>query len=192
MFCNETNNKPFPRIVYENSQLFANIRTILDIGAGRGRFAQYFLKGEYKSGNKPVIRHNLYHVKSPIQFIKIEKYVAIEPCQKSCKHLQRISDHRLVTICTTWEEAKNLVRNDNFDMVIFWDVLMFMKGNPCKIVNEIIAHAKQFFLFSLHPVKTGYLPRYMYKPVIKCLDNHPSLIPIAKKYYNRIYKIILD
>jgi len=35
--------KPFPSIVLENAWRFAGARTVLDVGAGDGRFAKFFL-----------------------------------------------------------------------------------------------------------------------------------------------------
>lgn len=174
----EAANKPFPRIVHAHAHLFLNVKTILDIGAGRGRFAKYFLLGEYRSGGKTW--------RSPVRF-SVEEYVAVEPYPPSCNALKKIGDPRLKILCNTWEEAKSELSERRYDVVIFWDVLMFMARPPFVVLNEVVPPTKKYFLFSLHPVRSGYLTKKDFRKILKTLDKEMKVV--AKSYLNRIYEV---
>jgi len=183
----ETGYKPFPKIVHKNAHLFIDVRTVIDIGAGRGRFARYFLLGEYKCGKVANNNGRLYHVKAPVKF-NIEEYIAIEPHRRFCKKLEEIGDPRLKVVCSRWEDARALFTGRKFDMVILWDVLMFLEIEPYQVLRELIGMARKYFLFSLHPVRNGILQQRQFKEILEWLDNHPELELIAKKYLNRVYR----
>jgi len=183
----ETGYKPFPKIVHENAHLFIDVRTVIDIGAGRGRFARYFLLGEYECGKKAVNNGRLYHVKAPVKF-NIEEYIAIEPHRRFCKKLEEIGDPRLKVVCSRWEDARTHYAGRKYDMVILWDVLMFLMMDPYRALRELIGMTKKYFLFSLHPTNNGILHQKYFKEILRWLDSHPELELIAKNYLNRIYR----
>lgn len=183
----ETPGKPFPMVVHENAHLFAGVRSVLDVGAGRGRFARYFLLGEYIGSSKKYPRSRLWCAKAPVNFV-IEEYVAVEPHEPFCEELRRIGDARLRVICTRWEDARAELRGRGFDMVILWDVLMFIPLDPFEVLSELIEMTREFFLFSLHPVENVPLPKERFKEVLAWLDSHPKLELIGKKYLNRVYR----
>ena len=169
--------KPIPRIIEENRELFRECRNVLEIGAGRGRFVRFFLENY---GN-------------------IEEYVAIEPYEKSVKELRKIGDPRLTIVHATWEDVREKYLDKKFDIVVFWDVLMFMDlsfhgnntvENAKKELDKIVNIADKYFLFSLHPVKRCILGKQHFKEILGYLDKHPKLKLIAKKYLNRLYKVI--
>ncbi len=177
----DTPSKPFPRIVHENAALFRDVKTVLDIGAGRGRFVQYFLTGRYRNGS--------YSVEAPVRF-SIERYVAVEPCRQFCtRYLKAIGDDKLEVICARLEDVRTRFRNAEFDMVIFWDVLMFINANPYEILEEVISIARKWFLFSLHPVKNSTIPHAEFRKILAFLDAHPRLCLIAKANLNRVYAV---
>lgn len=182
----ETGYKPFPRIVHENAHLFTDVRTVIDIGAGRGRFVQYFLKGEYRCGRTARNNGRLYHVKAPVSFM-IEEYVAVEPYEPFCRRLSSLRDPRLKVICARWEDVRAILRR-RFDMVIFWDVLMFLSLEPYQVLEELIEMTGKYFLFSLHPTKNGILPQSKFREILAWIDSHPKLKLIAKTYLNRVYR----
>lgn len=75
-------------------------------------------------------------------------------------------------------------------MVIFWDVIMFMPGDPYKILDEVIAVTGKYLLFSVYPVKLGRLTREELRRVLDYLDSHPRLRLVAKSGFNRIYQLV--
>ena len=177
LFGVETANKPFPRIVHAHAHLFSDAKTILDIGAGRGRFARYFLLGEYSSGGKVW--------RSPVRF-NVEEYVAVEPYRPFCNALRKIGDPRLKVVCAAWEDVEEELSGKRFDVVVFWDVLMFMTRPPFAVLDEVIPLAKRYFLFSLHPVK-GHLTMRDLRAILRSLDRRMRVV--AKSYLNRIYEV---
>jgi len=199
----ETGSKPFPRIVHMNAHLFADVRTVIDIGAGTGRFAKYFLLGEYRCSRKrPNSKpSSLYEVKSPINF-PITRYVAIEPYPLFCAKLQLMvtADPRLEVVCDLWENVRGRFMYEKFDIVIAWDVGMYMDlrsvhrtDDPVEaVLREIdiwVNMASRYFLFSLHPV-SGVIPKKRLGDILRYTDTHPRLKLIAKSYLNRIYEVV--
>jgi len=196
----ETGNKPFPLVVHRNVHLFANVETVIDIGAGSGRFVKYFLFGEYKCSRKRsnTKSSSLYEVKAPIRF-PIAKYVAIEPYPLSCAKLKLINDPRLELVCSLWEDVRERFTHRRFDVVIVWDVAMYMDLRPVygvsdpveAIIKELdvwINMANRFFLFSLHPVN-GVIQRSRFRDILQYLDAHSRLKLIDKSYLNRVYEV---
>ena len=177
----ESPQKPFPDIVHR----FAfPVKSILDIGAGSGRFASYFLLGEYSNGRR---------IWRPPERPPVERYVAIEPAKASCERLMRLGDPRLTVVCGTWEEARSLpATRGPFDMAILWDVLMFIPSSDYKkLLDDIIDRVRPggYFLFSLYPVKSGVMPPEEYEEVLRYLDNHPRLEVLAKRHMGRVYRV---
>ena len=174
----DTACKAFPSVVYESSHILIGAATVIDVGAGRGRFARYFLRGEYRSGR--------YGVRAPVEF-SVTEYVAVEPY--FCNELRKIRDPRLRVVCARWEDVREEYVNREFDMVILWNVLMFMPTDPYEVLKDMIHMARKFFLFSLYPVKSGTLPAEKFREVLLWLDTHPELEVVSKKYFNRVYRI---
>lgn len=175
----EAHYKPMPKIILENRRLFKKCRNVLDIGAGRGRFVRFFLEN----------------------FDNIEEYVAIEPFPRSISKLKEVGDDRLVIVADLWENVRDVFLRKRFDIVVFWDVLMFMdlsfiSENPVEAakteLNNIINITRKYFLFSLHPVKKTILPRENYREILNHLDNHSKLKLVAKKYLNRLYSLLFN
>jgi len=185
----ETGYKPFPSIVHENQHLLAGVETALDIGAGSGRFAKYLLLGRYTN------RSGAWELKVRPS---IKTYVAVEPYEPSCRKLKELNDPRLQVICSTWEEVRGKFAGSKFDLVILWDVAMFMDlrsihGTPdpaealIKELDAIVSLARRLFLFSLHPTRNCIVCRDRFKEVLAHLDNHRQLKLVGKRYLNRIY-----
>jgi len=199
----ETKVKSFPIVVHRNAHLFADVRTVIDIGAGSGRFVKYFLLGEYRCKN--AVRYSkstnhLYEVKAPIKF-PITRYVAIEPYPLFCVMLRHIgsNDPRLEVVCRLWEDVREMFIGKQFDVVIAWDVAMYMDlrgvhyvDDPVEaIIKELdiwINMASKFFLFSLHPVR-GVVDSKRFSEILTHLDMHPKLKLVDKSYMNRVYAV---
>jgi len=201
----ETGNKPFPLVVHRNAHLFASVETVIDIGAGSGRFVKYFLFGEYRCSRKrPNSKPStLYEVKAPVAF-PIIKYVAIEPYPLFCAKLRYMAtkDPRLEVVCDLWENVRSKFVHRKFDMVIIWDVAMYMDLRPVygvsdpveAIIKEIdvwVNMAQKFFLFSLHPVN-GVIPQSRFRDILSHLDDRPRLELVDKSYLNRLYRVKPD
>ena len=147
--------KPFPHVVHSLRHEFRDVKTVLDIGAGRGRFLEYFVHGVYKS------RRGVW-----VNDVKpqIERYVAVEPYERSCERLRRLSNGVTEVVCRPWEEVRDIYLRGTYDMVIFWDVAMFVDLRPVYGVEDpaealirelgrLTSASRRWFLFSLHPVK---------------------------------------
>ena len=183
----DTPFKPFPRVIHKNAALFRDVESILEIGAGRGRFVDYFLKGEYHSGRWRGQPDRLYHVRAPVVF-RVRRYTAVEPHKPFCQKLRERRDPRLEVVCARWEEARDALEGRRYDMVILWDVLMFLEGDPYETLEDLIHRTRRYFLFSLYPVRTGILPPGMYRRILEWLDSHRNLRLVARSGYNRIYE----
>ena len=166
--------KPIPQVIQRNMYLFNDVETIIDIGAGRGRFVKWFLSN----------------------FPNIKEYVAIEPYPKFVEKLREIHDSRLTIIHDTWENVRDEFINRKFDVVILWDVMMFMDLRHVHQVNDptkavlleipyIVKMAKKYILFSLHPVKTGLISKDKFPLLFSKFEKYCRLLD--KKYLNRIY-----
>jgi len=200
----ETGNKPFPLIVHRNAHLFSEIRTVIDIGAGSGRFVKYFLFGEYRCGRRRSNARptNLYEVKAPIAF-PILKYVAIEPHELFCAKLRYMAtkDPRLEVVCDLWENVRSKFMHQRFDAVIVWDVAMYMDlrdihgtSDPVEAVIkelDVWINMAQKFFFSLHPVN-GMISSRKFGDILSYLDNHQRLVLVDKSYLNRLYRVKSD
>ena len=166
-----TRHRFFPVIVERNKHLFRDVKTVLDIGAGWGRFAKWFLSN----------------------FPNIEEYVAIEPSTRLVHEMQKYvgGDRRLKIINDSWQDVRDKL--GKYDVVIFWDVLMYMNVDPFETIEEIISHAKKYFLFSLHPPSLISVPTRhsseVLKKLLSYLDSHPCLELIDKMYWNRLYRV---
>ena len=140
--------KPIPKILIERGNLLRDAESVIDIGAGRGRFLKWFLLNT-----------------------NVKRYVAVEPCTKFVKSLEVIvkkyGDGRDVEIVKKpWQEVRNFYMNEEFDVVILWDVLMFMDLRYVHgtddfldaVIKEVPIFSKmcrRFLLLSFHPIKKG-------------------------------------
>ena len=179
--------KTFPRVVHTLRHEFSGVRSVLDIGAGSGRFLQYFVHGVYESAKGTWINE----AKPPI-----ERYVAVEPYEKSCESLRRLSNGVVEVVCEPWEEVRGVYLRGAYDMVIFWDVAMFLdlRGSHgvedpvealTRELDAMISVTKRWFLFSLHPVKRCVVCRPDFLRVMGYLDD--KLRVRAKYMWNRVY-----
>jgi len=176
-------NKPFPKVVHEvfNNVEKNEINSVLDIGCGDGRFIQFFL-------NK----------------FNIKEYFAIEPDHKVIERLRRninTSNYdNLYIIQALWEDVRDSFLRRKYDIVILWDVLMFMDltkvyhndtilNSALKELDVLINITNKYFLFSLHPVKRCTIHYTEFKKIFEYLDNHEKLELLGKRYLNRVYKI---
>jgi len=166
-----------PKILVENADLFEDVRTVLDIGAGTRRIAQFLL----------------------LRFSNIESYIAIEPHRKSCQTLvvRLLNDSRLHVVCRRWEEARNQFLNARFDVVILWNVLMFMDLRFLHNVNDpaeaavreldvMTRIAGKYFLFSLYPAKNSVIPPSAFRQILNYLDHKLKIV--AKSGLHRVYR----
>jgi len=179
--------KPFPRVVHELRHEFRDVRSVLDVGAGAGRFLQYFVHGVYKSAKGTWINE----AKPPI-----ERYVAVEPYEKSCERLRRLSNGVVEVVCKPWEEVRGAYLRGAYDMVIFWDVAMFVDlrdvygvEDPAEaIIHELdrmVSATKRWFLFSLHDVQHCVVCRLDFLHILAYLDSRLRIR--AKNRWNRVY-----
>lgn len=84
-----------------------------------------------------------------------------------------------------------------YDVVILWDVAMFMDltpeyGGSClySLTQEIdnwVLMAKHYIMFSLHPVKIGVIGSRGFSHLHKAFEEYCQVVD--KKYHNRLYKI---
>jgi len=172
----ECRSAQVPKILTENADLFKGVRSVLDIGAGTGRLAQFLLLN-----------------------FNVESYVAVEPHRKSCQTIVvRLSnDPRLHVVCRKWEEVRSQFLNAKFDVVILWNVLMFMDlrvvhgiDDPVeaavKELDTITRIAGKYFLFSLYPAKNSVIPHLAFRRIFDFLDRR--LVVVAKNGLHRIYR----
>ena len=169
-----------PRIVVQNKELFTNVRSVLDIGAGEGRFIGFFLN------NAPYL----------------EKYVAVEADPVLAVRLRMyLNDSRVEIINDYWENVENELLKRRYDVVILWNVIMFLDEDPYQLLERIIDSTKKYILFSIYSVNEEYMPRLNKKillEIVNYMDNHPRLRIVAKlnsrkgeKFLmQRIYEVI--
>jgi len=176
--------KPFPRCVQECFERFREVEplTVIDIGAGRGRFVRWFMSN-----------------------FDVELYVAIEPYPKSFNYLRGVvatevpQGDRLVLIRGTWEEVRDVFIHDRFKVVVLWDVAMFMDltgvhgvSDYTEAIKREVPHwvkmAERYVLFSLHPVKRGLVPKSRFRELYMEFEKYCRVV--AKRYLNRVYEVI--
>jgi len=185
----EARAKPFPSVVHELRYQFRDVKTVLDIGAGTGRFVQYFIHGIYRSSRGVWLNE----AKPPL-----ERYVAIEPYPKSCEKLRALATPAVEVVCAPWEEARGKYLRYEYDVVIWWDSAMFIDLTEVHGVDTavealireleaVIDRARKWLLFSLHDVKQCVLCRKDFDTVYNYLDFHPRLKLAAKRGWNRVY-----
>ena len=175
--------KPFPSIVEEYRVLFRELEPlrVLEIGAGRGRFVRWFL-----------------------QNFRVEEYVAVEPYPRYAEVLTalRYRYPQLRVIPRAWEECREEVLVEygwrSFDVLVLWDVVMFMdlrSVHRCRDVVEAVKLevptwvelARKYILFSLHPVKSALVPRERFREIYAEFEKYCTAL--AKRYLNRIYLV---
>jgi len=184
----EARAKPFPSVVHALRHRLRDVKTVLDIGAGTGRFVQYFIHGIYRSSRGTWINE----AKPPL-----ERYVAIEPYHKSCEKLRALATPAVEVVCAPWEEVRERYLSDRYDMVIWWDSAMFIDlsvvhgGSPLeallKELDVVVSRTRQWLLFSLHDVKQCVVCRKDFDTVYAYLDLHPRLEIMGKRGWNRVY-----
>jgi len=140
----EAKYKPIPSVIERNRRLLYHVRTVLEIGAGTGRLVKWFL-----------------------QNTKVESYIAIEPDRKSVEVLAKIEDPRLTIIPDYWEFVRDSFIDEKFDVLVLWNVLMFVdltgvhggdyKHAILKETKYFVNMTKKYILLSFHPVKSGLL-----------------------------------
>ena len=156
--------------------------TIIDIGAGRGRFVEWFMTN-----------------------FEVEQYIAIEPYPKSFDYLRNVvatkvpQADRLVLIRATWEEVRHMFIHDRFKVVVLWDVAMFMDLTGVHKVSDYVEAikrevpiwvnmAEKYILFSLHPVKRCTVPRSRFRELYAEFEKYCRVV--SKVYLNRVYEVV--
>ena len=182
----EARAKPFPSVVHALRHKFRDVKTVLDIGAGTGRFLSYFVHGVYRSPRGVWLNE----AKPPL-----ERYVAIEPYPKSCQKLRALAVEGVEVVCAPWEEVRERYLSDRYDMVIWWDSAMFIDlsvvhgGSPLeallKELDIVVERTWKWLLFSLHDVKQCVLCRKDFDAVYAHLESRLKLA--AKRGWNRVY-----
>ena len=169
-----TSHKPFPTLIAENERLFEGCRTFLDIGAGDGRMAAWFAS-----------------------YDDVEEYVAVEPCLKLLhKLVATLRGWRpLRTVAARWEDVRWRLIQRRFDVLIVWDVAMFMDLSEVHGLNPLDSLLREidvwcemtegYLLFSLHPCKNAVIPSQLFPKIFERLDSRMRLV--GKRYLNRIY-----
>ena len=169
--------KPFPTVVERNRHRLRNIRTVIEIGAGTGRFVKWFLRNT-----------------------NVELYIAIEPSQKGINALKKIKDPRLQVIRSYWEFIRDKIITKTFDVVILWDVLMFVDltsvhdkedylQSILKETKHFVDMANKYILLSFHPVKRGLLKTVSeFKPILYEFLKHGCQV-MDKTYLNYILAV---
>jgi hypothetical protein len=143
--------KPFPKLIARNAYVFANAEA-LEVGAGRGRIVKFALEQGVK------------------------KYVAIEPHLPFARELTKIRDPRLSVIVDLWENVRDRFVEQRFDVLVLWDVLMFVdltKVHGGDYLHAVLREVEYFakmtrrhILLSLHPVK-GLIPKEHFKTIVQ-------------------------
>ncbi len=148
-------SKPFPKVVERNAGIFVS-STVLEVGAGRGRFVRFALKKGVK------------------------EYVAVEPHIPYVRTLMEIGDPRLRVVQGLWETVRHLFIGKKFDLLVLWDVLMFMDLTPVHggtylsaVLKEveIFSRMADHILLSFHPVNGIIDKRDFGRIVDKFADN---------------------
>jgi len=182
----EARAKPFPSVVHELRYQFRDVRSILDIGAGTGRFLSYFVHGVYRSPRGVWINEA-----AP----PLERYAAVEPYPKSCEKLKAMATPAVEVVCAPWEAVREKYLRDKYDMVVWWDSAMFMDlsvvhgGTPVEALlrelDAVVDRARRWLLFSFHDVERCVVCRRDFDAVYAYLDSRLRLV--AKRGWNRVY-----
>jgi len=181
--------KLFPKIIHQLRHEFRDIKTVLDIGAGSGRFLKYFVHGVYKSPKGVWVNDA-----KP----QLEKYIAIEPYTRFCEQLRRLSNGVVEVVCKPWEDVRDVYLRDVHDMVILWDVAMFIDlrevygvEDPAEALicelDRIISATKRWFLFSLHHVRHCVICIADFQRVLSYLDSKLKVRAVNR--WNRVYEV---
>jgi len=134
---------------------------VLDIGAGRGRFADFFLSAA-----------------------SVRRYVAVEPYRPFCRELTRRS---VEVLCMPWEEARLSV-GGSFDVVIFWNVIMFMPADDYTALLDDVVRRGRIILFSMWPVKRGVMPAHEYIRVARHFESKAEVVKKWRTSYVAVYR----
>jgi len=103
----------------------------------------------------------------------------------------------LAAIRALWEDVRWSLLRRSYDVVVLWDVVMFMDlrrvhgGSPLaaaiKELDALVEAAGKYLLFSIHPCRRSVLDGRESRAALRYLDEHPRLRPVGKRYLNRIY-----
>jgi len=105
----------------------------------------------------------------------VEEYIAIEPHLPFVKILEKIDDRRLKIVPGLWEQVRDDFINKQFDVLILWDVLMFMDLSVVygeDYLNSILKEVDVFsrmspcIFLSFHPVKERLLSGTYYHDIV--------------------------
>lgn len=101
-----------------------------------------------------------------------------------------------------WEDVRDRFIGREYDVVVLWDVVMYMDLRPIHpdaktpldaVLKEIpvwIDMTKRYFLFSLHPVKYTLIPVRDFARIYRRIEEgtrRKSVRLHAKTYLNRFY-----
>ena len=150
---------------------------VLDIGSGPGRFVPLFQGARL--------------------------YVAVEPYGPFADEIERrlsamVESHEVYR--DLWENVKPSLLMRRWDVVIFWNSLMFMKPpkgvDPVEygkeLVDEVIDSIKPggLLLFSVYEAKTGYYTLDQLKQIYQHVLHHPCLEVLKKKRAGHSWHVI--
>ncbi len=133
--------------------------TVLDIGAGRGRFVDFFLSAA-----------------------SVRRYVAVEPYRPFCRELTR---RNVEVFCMPWEKVR---LDGNFDVVIFWNVIMFIPADDYTALLDDVVRRGRIILFSMWPVKRGVMPAHEYIRVASHFELNTEVVKKWRTSYVAVYR----
>ncbi len=159
--------KQVPRFVIRHSDKFVNAETVLDIGAGHGRFLEWFLK-----------------------YTNVRKYIAVEPWQPFVSRLRKIVSKysnrkaEVVIINKPWQDVRDVLLREVYDVIVAWDVFMFMdlrdiwklEDYQACVANEICELVKhcRWLLLSFQRSKYGL-------PGLRDFEDFKTIVSLANK-----------
>ena len=139
-----------PKLVTSCVNLFKEVESVLDIGAGYGRFLKWFITNT-----------------------NVKYYVAIEPYPKFVNtlhtlvnNLRNVRETKIEIVPKPWQEVRNVYLSKEFDVVILWNVIMFLDLRPfhntssfldaiLKEFKHLSKTCRKYMLIAFEKIKNG-------------------------------------